>query len=315
VLSVVVPVFNERETLPEFYRRVSAVLDALDRPSELIFVNDGSTDQSGEFLSKFVASDERVRVLSLSRNFGHQIAVTAGLDRARGDAVVVIDSDLQDPPELIPKLVEQWDEGSEVVHAVRIRRRGETRFKRWTASIFYRVIKSWTELDIELDAGDFRLLGRRAVDAMRSMPEHFRFLRGMAAWVGYRQSTVHYERDSRFAGASKYSLRRMLRLASTAVTSFSFVPLQLASILGFVIAGLTAIAVPVVIVLRALGASGLGGQTTVLLAVLFFGGVQLLFLGVLGEYLGRIAIEVKGRPLYLVATEEPIVREVPPSGS
>ena len=191
-----------------------------------------------------------------------------------------------------------------MVHAVRTARRGETRFKRWTASIFYRIIRSSTDLDIQMDAGDYRLFGRRAVDAVRSMPEQFRFIRGMAAWVGFEQAVVPYERDGRFAGNSKYPLRRMVRLASTALTSFSFLPLQLASVLGFLISALTAIAVPLVILLRVLGAEGLGGQTTVLLAVMFFGGVQLMVLGVIGEYLGRIAIEVKQRPLYLIARDE-----------
>jgi len=300
LLSVVAPVFNEAECLPEFFRRMLAVLDALPMRAELIFVDDGSTDTSPAALSELARTDERVQIVSLSRNFGHQVAVSAGLDHTAGDAVVVIDSDLQDPPELIPRLVEEWEGGSEVVHAVRTMRHGETRFKTWTASRFYRLIKGWTDLDIQVDAGDFRLLGRRAVDAIRAMPEQFRFLRGMAAWVGFRQSVVPYERDSRFAGATKYPLKRMLRLASTALTSFSFVPLQLASIFGFVISAITALAVPVVIVLRVLGVMGLGGQTTVLLAVMFFGGVQLVVLGIIGEYLGRIAIEVKRRPLYLV---------------
>jgi dolichol-phosphate mannosyltransferase len=250
------------------------------------------------------ATDQRVRVIALSRNFGHQIAVSAGLDEARGEAVVVIDSDLQDPPELIPELVEKWRDGYEVVHAVRTARHGETRFKRWTASAFYRLIRSWTDLNIQLDAGDFRLMGRQAVDALRSMPEQFRFVRGMTAWVGFEQTGVPYERDSRYAGDSKYPLRRMVRLAMTAITSFSFVPLQLASVFGFIVSGLAAIAVPIVVALRLLGAEGLGGQTTVLLAVLFFGGVQLLFLGVLGEYLGRISVEVKRRPLYFVDRSE-----------
>ena len=304
-LTVVVPVFNEQESLPEFHRRLSDVLDGLPFPSEILFVDDGSRDGSRSLLTAMRRDDPRVQMISLSRNFGHQIAVSAGLDEARGEAVVVIDSDLQDPPELIPELVGKWREGFEVVHAVRTARHGETRFKRWTASAFYRLIRSWTDLNIQLDAGDFRLMGRQAVDALRSMPEQFRFVRGMTAWVGFEQTGVPYERDSRYAGDSKYPLRRMVRLAMTAITSFSFVPLQLASVFGFIVSGLAAIAVPIVVALRLLGAEGLGGQTTVLLAVLFFGGVQLLFLGVLGEYLGRISVEVKRRPLYFVDRSEP----------
>lgn len=300
MLTVVAPVFNERDSLPEFSRRMLAVLDALAMRAEVILVDDGSSDGSADVLAALAGTDGRVQVISLSRNFGHQVAVSAGLDHAGGDVVVVIDSDLQDPPELIPQLIAEWEAGSEVVHAVRTVRRGETRFKTWTAARFYRLIKGWTDLDIQVDAGDFRLFGRRAVDAIRSMPEQFRFLRGMAAWVGFRQSVVPYERDERFAGSTKYSLARMVRLASTALTSFSFVPLQLASVFGFLISAITALAVPVVIVLRVLGVMGLGGQTTVLLAVMFFGGVQLVVLGIMGEYLGRLAIEVKRRPLYVV---------------
>jgi dolichol-phosphate mannosyltransferase len=241
-----------------------------------------------------------VRVLSFSRNFGHQVAVSAGIEHARGRATIVIDTDLQDPPELIPRLIEKWRGGAEVVSAVRSTRKGEPRWRLFASRSFYRVVRRMTELDIKFDSGDYRLLDRKAVEVIRAMPERDRFIRGMTAWVGFRQETVEYERDPRFAGESKYPLRKMVRLATAAVTSFSFVPLQLAGAIGFLIAALCLLAVPVVIVARILGVTGLGGQTTVLIGVMFLGGVQLMFLGVLGEYLGRTYHEVKQRPLYVL---------------
>jgi len=303
VLSVVVPLHNEREVLGEFHRRLIGAVGDLDVDVEIIYVDDGSADGTTSLLSTLAADDHRIRAVSLSRNFGHQLAVTAGLERARGDAVVIIDGDLQDPPELIPQLLDRYRNGSEVVHAVRMSRDGETILKRKTAASFYRAIRKATDLDIQLDAGDYRLLGRRAVDAICAMPEQFRFLRGMAVWVGFRQSVVPYDRDRRFAGTSKYPVSRMAKLASTAFTSFSFVPLQIVSLLGFALSALSVVSIPIVIALRLAGVKGLGGQTTVLLAVLLLGGIQLLSLGVIGEYVGRIAIEVKHRPLYVVASD------------
>lgn len=299
-LSVVVPVFNEEDCLREFQRRTSAVLDGLGMSSEILYVDDGSSDHSARILDELAAADPRVRLLRLSRNFGHQIAVTAGLDASRGAAVVVIDSDLQDPPEVIVDLVASWRSGVDVVHAVRKARPGESRFKKATASAFYRLIRRWTDLKIQVDAGDFRLMDRVAVDAMCQMPERFRFVRGMAAWVGFNQGTVEYVRHERFAGSSKYPLSKMVHLALTAITSFSFAPLQIASLAGFVLSAITVAAVPVVVLLRMLGVGGLGGQTTVLIAVLFLGGIQLVVLGILGEYVGRIYMEVKARPVYVL---------------
>ena len=301
MLSIVVPVFNEAGCLAEFARRTFAMLSTLAMDAEILFVDDGSSDQSLMMLEQLTAQDSRVRVLSFSRNFGHQIAVTAGLHHARGDAVVIIDSDLQDPPEVIPQLVESWRSGGQVVAAVRTERRGESRFKQATATWFYRLIRRWSKLDIELNAGDFRLLDRKAVDAINAMPESFRFVRGMTAWVGFDQRSVTYVRDPRFAGETKYPLKKMVTLASTAITSFSFVPLQLAALFGLIVSSLSILAVPVVIGLRIGGVKGLGGQTTVLIAVLFFGGVQLSFLGLIGEYVGRMSIEIKRRPLYVIA--------------
>jgi polyisoprenyl-phosphate glycosyltransferase len=301
-ISIVAPVFNERVTLPEFYRRIKEVMDASGEDWELVLVDDGSMDGSADLLHELASQDRRVRPVIFARNFGHQIAVTAGLDYARGQGVVIIDSDLQDPPETVPDLVKKWREGFEVVYAVRAEREGESWFKLFTASLFYRLIYRITDVHIPLDVGDFRLLDRKVVNVLNQMRERHRFLRGMAAWVGFRQVGVPYRRAARFAGETKYPFKKMLRLAITAVTSFSYFPLQLATYLGFISAGISILAIPVVIVLRLWDTplQPLVGQATTLIAVLFLGGVQLISLGVLGEYIGRLYDEAKGRPLYIV---------------
>ncbi len=298
--SIVVPVFNEFESLPELYRRVREVMDSTGEPWELVLVDDGSTDGSTERIRELAASDRRVRPVIFARNFGHQIAVTAGLDYARGRAVVIIDADLQDPPEVILDLIAKWREGYEVVYAVRAAREGETWFKKTTAALFYRLIARITDVKIPLDTGDFRLLDRCVVDVMKQMRERHRFLRGMAAWVGFRQVGVPYKRAPRFAGETKYPFRKMLLLALNAITSFSYFPLQVATYFGFFSAGLAILAIPLVIILRASGSQAFYGQATTLIAVLFLGGVQLISLGILGEYVGRLYDEAKGRPLYIV---------------
>ncbi len=244
-------------------------------------------------------SDRRVRVVEFVRNFGHQIAVTAGMDVAEGRAVVVIDADLQDPPEVIPDLVARWKEGYEVVYAVRAEREGETWLKEFTAKLFYRLIFRITDVKIPMDTGDFRLLDEKVVAVMRTMRERHRFLRGMAAWVGFRQIGVPYRRHARFAGKTKYPLGKMIRLALNAITSFSYFPLQIATYAGFFCAAIAAIAIPVVIILRLTGSGAFFGQATTLISVLFLGGVQLICVGIIGEYLGRLYDEVKGRPLYI----------------
>jgi dolichol-phosphate mannosyltransferase len=281
-------------------------MEGLGETWELILIDDGCTDGSTQAMAALAAEDEHVRPLYFARNFGHQIAVTAGLDNSRGEAVVVIDADLQDPPEVIPELVAKWREGYEVVYAVRQEREGETWFKRVTASIFYRVISRITDVKIPLDTGDFRMLDRQVVDTLNQMRERHRFLRGMASWVGFRQAGVPYKRAARFTGMTKYPFRKMLRLALNAVTGFSYFPLQIATYLGFVSAGISALAIPVVIILRLLGSRAFTGQATTLIAVLFLGGVQLISFGILGEYIGRLYDEAKGRPLY-------ILRRGPPS--
>jgi dolichol-phosphate mannosyltransferase len=245
------------------------------------------------------ADDPRVKILSFSRNFGHQIAISAGIDAAKGDAVVVIDSDLQDPPEVIADLVAAWKSGYEVVYAVRAARKGETRFKLATAKVFYRLLSRIAAVDIPHDTGDFRLMDHRAVMAMRRLSEHHRFMRGLSSWIGFRQTGVPYVRQERFAGSTSYPLRKMLKLAIDAMTSFSYLPLQLASSFGFTIAGLSVLGIILTIILRLTNRT-VAGQATTLVAVLFLGGIQLIFLGVIGEYLGRIYDEVKGRPLYLI---------------
>jgi polyisoprenyl-phosphate glycosyltransferase len=304
-VSVVVAVFDEVDSLGELYRRVASALNGLVPSWELVLVDDGSSDGSRGAIRALAEADQRVVPVLLSRNFGQQLALTAGLDRSRGQAVVMMDADLQDPPEVIPELVGRWREGAAVVSAVRRSRAGESRFKLATARTFYRLLARITDVDIPVDAGDFRLLDRRVVDVLGAMRERHRFLRGMSAWVGFPTAEVPYERHARFAGRSKYPFRKMLRLALSAITSFSYIPLQLATLTGFVVAIGAVLAVPVVIVLRVLGVSGLTGQTTVLVAVLFLGGVQLLSIGLLGEYVGRTSDEVKGRPLYVVDEAAP----------
>jgi glycosyltransferase involved in cell wall biosynthesis len=298
--SVAVPVYNEIESLPELYRRVREVMDGLDEPWELVLIDDGSTDGSTDLIRSLADDDKRLRPVIFARNFGHQIAVTAGLDYSRGEAVVVMDADLQDPPEVIPDLIAKWREGYEVVHAVREEREGETLFKKTTAALFYRLINRITDVDIPLDTGDFRLLDRAVVDTLNKMRERHRFPRGMAAWIGFRQVGVPYRRAARFAGETKYPFRKMLRLALNAITGFSYFPLQLATYFGFVCTGISLIAIPVVIALRLAGSQAFLGQATTLIAVLFLGGVQLISLGILGEYVGRLYDEAKGRPLYVV---------------
>jgi dolichol-phosphate mannosyltransferase len=302
VISVVAPVYNEEALLPEFCRRTITMLESLGEPFELVLVNDGSRDRSPEIMRELHEADPRVKAISFSRNFGHQLAITAGTDYARGSAVAVIDSDLQDPPEVIPAMFAKWREGYQLIYGVRSEREGETAFKLWTAALFYRLIQRITNINLPADTGDFRLMDRKVVDSLSSMREHHRFMRGLSVWVGFRQTGVEYKRDARKAGETKYPLRKMVRFALDAITSFSYVPLQLATYTGFVIAIIAAIAILLAIVLRLIpGAQFLEGQATTLVTVLFIGGVQLIFLGIIGEYLGRIYDEVKRRPLYIVA--------------
>jgi glycosyltransferase involved in cell wall biosynthesis len=300
LLSVVAPVYNEEELVERFVRRACAAV--ADYTFELVLVNDGSTDDTPALLDRMAAEDPRVRVIHLSRNFGHQAALTAGLEHAVGDVVAMIDADLQDPPELIPTMVARWEAGSDVVYAVRRAREGETAFKLATASWFYKLFDKLAQVDLEPNSGDFRLLDRRALDALLTMTERSRFLRGMTVWVGFTQTAVSYERDPRHAGETKYTLRKMLRFSLDAIASFSHVPLQLATYVGLLSAGLAFVAIPVVLGLHFAG-SYLPGFGSLTIAILLLGGIQLIALGVIGEYVGRIYDEVKHRPLYIVREE------------
>jgi glycosyltransferase involved in cell wall biosynthesis len=297
--SIIAPIFNEKENLPELQRRVTEVMDSTNEPWELILVDDGSTDGSTAIIREMAKQDKHIRPVIFARNFGHQVAVTAGLDYSRGDAVIIIDADLQDPPELILEMAKKWKEGYEVVFAVRTEREGESWFKLWTASMFYRLIYRITDVKIPLDTGDFRLMDRKVVEVMNQMRERHRFLRGMSAWVGFKQIGVEYKRAARVAGETKYPFRKMFRLAINAVTGFSYFPLQVATFFGFMSASLAIVAIPVVAILRLTNTHFFEGQTTTLVAVLFLGGVQLISLGILGEYVGRLYDEAKGRPLYI----------------
>lgn len=313
VFTVIAPIYNEVESIPKLWERLSEVMEKAGAPWELILVDDGSTDGSTELIRNLAKKHTSVRPVIFARNFGHQVAVSAGMDYSRGDAVIIIDADLQDPPELILDMIAKWKEGYEVVYAVRSEREGETWFKRVTASVFYRLIYRITDVKIPLDTGDFRLIDRAVVNIMVRMKERHRFLRGMAAWVGFKQVGLPYKRAARFAGVTKYPFRKMLKLALNAITGFSYFPLQVATYIGFISAGLSILAIPVVIIVRLTVANSFFGQASTLISVLFLGGVQLISLGILGEYIGRIYDEVKGRPLYIVR-EEPADFDKSPTG-
>jgi dolichol-phosphate mannosyltransferase len=300
-VSVVIPCYNEAGTLRETHRRVRQAFSRFGPyQCEIVYVDDGSTDGTPALLRELQAGDPHVRVVYLARNFGHQFAVTAGLAHAGGDAVAIMDADLQDPPEVIGQMLERWREGYEVVYGVRIDREGETRFKLWTASFFYRLINRLSDTDIPLDTGDFRLLDRKVADAILRMPERDRFLRGMVSWAGYRQIGVPYSRAARFAGETKYPLARMVRFALDGIISFSVKPLRLSTVLGFMSAGLALVAIIYALAMRLFSRNWVTGWTALMIAILFLGGIQLISLGIIGEYVGRLYGEAKRRPLYLV---------------
>jgi polyisoprenyl-phosphate glycosyltransferase len=302
-VSVVAPAYNEEECLPLFVERTTAALEKITDRWELIIINDGSSDTTADVLTRLCEADKRIVALQLARNFGHQAALTAGLDNAAGECVVSIDADLQDPPEVIVDMVNEWLAGADVVAAVRTERAGETWFKLWTATKFYRLLRRLSKLDIDLDAGDFRLLDRDVVEALKAMPERHRFVRAMTSWVGFHHSSIEYKRAERFAGTTKYPFKKMARLALNAIFGFSVVPLRFVTIMGAIVSFLCALAIPISIILRVVGFTGFPGQTTVLLTVMFLGGVQMLGIGVVGEYLGRIYDETRQRPLYIIAPQ------------
>ena len=299
--SIVVPVYNEFEGLPALADRLESLAETLaPSPVEVLFVNDGSADGSDKVLDALVARNSIFKTIHLSRNFGHQLAITAGLERASGDTVSIIDADLQDPPEVIAELIAKWSEGYEVVYAVRRSRLGETKFKLWTAKAFYRTIRRFTQVDIPLDTGDFRLMDRKVVAAFLRLKERHRFVRGMVSWVGFRQTGVHYDRAERKFGETHYPFRKMLRFAIDGITSFSSVPLRLATYLGLLSSLLSFYVGVWALYIKFVAGEAIPGWTSVMLAVLFMGGTQLLTLGIFGEYLGRTYEEVKGRPLFLI---------------
>ncbi len=300
--SFIIPIYNEEETIPEMYRRMSAVMDRMDGTVELILINDGSRDRSLHLLRDLHDQDSRVCYLSLARNFGHQIAVTAGLNFARGQIVVILDADLQDPPELIPDMVEKWKQGYQVVYAQRTQRRQESWFKRFTAYSFYRLLKQLADVDIPTDTGDFCLLDRQVVEVLNAMPERNRYIRGLRSWVGFRQTAIRFERDPRFAGEVKYTFRKSLGLAINGLVSFSTVALRISTYVGL-LAAITSILMALLVLYWRIFVpnSPLTGFTMVLMATFFLGAVQLVCIGILGEYIGRIYEEVKGRPLYTLA--------------
>lgn len=298
--SVVVPVFNEREVLNELYKRMISVMDKLGEPCEIIFVNDGSNDGSLELMKTFRSQDSRVKIIDFSRNFGHQIAITAGLDYASGEAVITIDADLQDPPEIIPNLIGKWKEGFDVVYGIREKRAGEKIFKLATASIFYRFLKRITDMNIPADTGDFRLMSRKVIESLKNIRERNRFVRGLVSWVGYRQIGVNYKREKRFAGRTKYSLRKMLKFAIDGISSFSFLPLRIASYGGFVSSGIGLLYAVYTMFCKLFTNKTVPGWASLMVAILFLGGVQLIAIGIIGEYIARIGQETKQRPLYII---------------
>ena len=300
LLSVVIPCMNEEEILPHSAKQLVSALECGEFPFELIFVDDGSTDATPEVLQELQENDCRFRVLRLSRNFGHQVAITAGLENATGDAVAVIDADLQDPPEVLLVFVRKWLEGHDVVYGVRTERDGETAFKLWTAKLFYRMISRLSDTRIPIDTGDFRLMDRRVVDALLSMPERDRFVRGMVSWLGFSQIGIPYRRAARVAGKTKFPLLKMVRFAADAVFSFSIIPLRIATWTGFFASGLAIFGIFYSICARLFGSGIAKGWTSTVIVVLFLGGVQLVSLGIIGEYIGRIYGESKCRPLYVV---------------
>ncbi|MEK4045291.1 glycosyltransferase family 2 protein [Paenibacillus sp. FSL H8-0048] len=298
--SIIIPMFNEEAVIQETYRRIKKVMGTTGEPYELIFVNDGSTDNCAQMIEEYSYWDESVKLIDLSRNFGHQVAITAGMDYALGDAVVIIDADLQDPPELIPEMIAEWKQGYQVVYAKRIKRNGESLFKKLTASLFYRVLRYSTDISIPVDTGDFRLMDRRVCDELKRLPEKNRFVRGLVSWVGFRQKAIEYEREERLAGETKYPFRRMLKLSLDGITSFSYKPLKLAGVLGALLSVSGFLYLMYVLYLALFTDAAVKGWASMIGITLTFNGFVLLMLGILGEYVGRIYDESKGRPLYIV---------------
>jgi Glycosyl transferase family 2. len=303
VCSVVVPMYNEEEVIHETYRRLTEVMKGTGESYEIIMVNDGSRDRTGEIISQLCKQDKNVKMIDFARNFGHQTAITAGMDYAAGDCIVIIDGDLQDPPELIPEMIRLWREGYDVVYGKRISRRGETFFKKFTAKCFYRLLSSMTDIDIPVDTGDFRLIDRKVCEALKQLPERNRYVRGLVSWVGFRQKALEFERAERYAGETKYPLKKMMKLAMDGIISFSFKPLEIAAYMGSILSFAGFIYLIVLLIQRIFRMVPSGWSLLTALT-LFLDGIVLLMLGIIGEYIGRIYDEAKGRPLYIVSRLE-----------
>ena len=298
--SIVIPLYNEEEVVEECIKRVDGVCRKLDGDYEIIFVNDGSKDRTAELMMNACKVNEKIKLLSFSRNFGHQIAITAGMDYAKGDAVIVMDADLQDPPEVITRLIDKYKEGFDVVYAVRSKRKGETIFKRWTSKAFYRFLRFMCNIDIPVDTGDFRLISRKVCDVMKKLTERNRYVRGLISWVGFKQAAVEYVREKRFAGETKYPLRKMLKLSMDGITSFSSKPLTMSKNLGFLTAAAGFIYMIIVILNKFVFGKTVQGWASLIVVILLIGGIQLIMLGVVGDYIARIFDESKNRPLYII---------------
>lgn len=311
-LSVVIPIYNEEANIESLYHRLRGVLDPMQLRYELVFVNDGSRDQSLNLIRALAARDQQVRYINFSRNFGHQIAVTAGLDRVEGQAVVIIDADLQDPPELIPELYAKLREGYEVVYARRRSRQGESQAKKLTAKLFYRLLARITHIEIPVDTGDFRIMSRKVVLALRQMPEQNKFIRGQISWIGYRQTFIEYDRAERAGGVTGYTYSKMLRFALDGITAFSDVPLKAATVSGFLVSGLSFLVMLYTLYSRFVSRSYEPGWASLMISILFLGGVQLIAIGIIGEYLARLGANVRQRPLYIVSDTN---LELPPAAS
>lgn len=300
LLSIVVPVYNEQEVIDETFKRLSAVFEDYFMDVEYIFINDGSRDNTYFKLKDIASKNPGVRIINFARNFGHQIAITAGMDYAKGDAIVIIDADLQDPPEVILQMVDKWKEGYEVVYGKRLHRDGETFFKKLTAKTFYRFLDSMTDIKLPVDVGDFRLIDRKVCDAMKSLPERSRYVRGLVSWVGFKQTSVDYHREKRFAGETKYPLKKMIKLAGDGIFSFSYKPLKLATFIGMLVSAFSFVYLIVVLIQKFIKNDVVSGWASSMAVSLFLNGVMLIVIGIMGEYVGRIYEEVKARPLYIV---------------
>jgi len=300
IYSVVIPAYNEEEVIPEAYKRLTAVMQSMDEPYELVFVNDGSRDSTAQIIADYTQADPHVHLINFARNFGHMPAITAGMEYAKGDAIIIIDADMQDPPEVLPNMAALWKEGYDVVYGKRKERRGEGIFKQWTAKLFYRFINSMVPIDLPIDTGEFRLMDRKVCDAVNRLGEKHRYMRGLVSWVGFRQTAYEYIREERFAGVTKYPLKKMIAFAMDAITAFSYKPLKLATSIGFLISLCSFVYMVIILWQRLFTDTTITGWASTMALMLFTQGIVLMILGLMGEYIGRIFEEIKNRPVYIV---------------